>query len=63
MSTLPTDTPAPDRPALAVHDLPVWTFVLVVIASLATCAIVNVSEDAALAACYGAGFSPAECER
>lgn len=36
---------------------------LLIVAIFGTCIATNATEDMALAACYGAGFSPAECDR
>lgn len=49
-------------PLVAEAKAPAWAFLLVVIGALATCAITNATEDAALAACYEAGFSPGDCK-
>jgi hypothetical protein len=47
---------------VASTNLPPWAVVLVAALLLATCAITNATEDAALAECYRSGHAPAECK-
>jgi hypothetical protein len=49
-------------PLVSEAKAPAWVFLLVVIGALATCAITNATEDATLAECYRAGWTPAECK-